>query len=395
MVASFSAGFGVTTRWIARGIGRGWAVVAVLVVIVWLAGRGARAPVGLWLDAIDALSGALAVAVGAWGARVLTRERGAGPLAAAGVAPGGWFAGQAVATALVLGLACGALGVVGAIVHGGGFQQVLAEPSLGFEGRSAVVRGERWAVGRDGALCWRIEPVDGAATFATRLRVSFMRVPGSILVPLDVRVGAVSSTHQVSPGGAIEVAVSPSSQPRDVTVRAGRNDVILRPEPHATHVVRDAAQVGASVWWRPAFVAWIRAMWLAVVAQALALVVIPPIAVLGALSAWLVGTVAPFLADYAEHAGNPSIFSVRAGDSATGATVAVWLSNATAWMPNLRGGRVADALAGGWAPPIAAVVRDVGTAAVASIVVLVAAAFAAMRLWRREAGRIPGRGAAR
>ncbi|MBN2490722.1 MAG: hypothetical protein JXQ29_07730 [Planctomycetes bacterium] len=396
--ASFLAGLLVCARW----LGRGRAPWSVLVAALLAVGLAALAPGGpyarhaAWIELLNVVAPLLSIWVAAHGFVALRDARRVGPLEGLPLRPGEYVLGKAAALAGAIAAAVAVMVLAGVPVHGERVRPVVVVGPPAVEGVRHRLEGKDWALARRGRLVWVLPeaPFD-EGLFETRL--AMFCYGGFDGGPIRVRLegAGLDRSLEAAPEVALRVPLPPGfrggrlvlgCESPGVAVAAGEDATVLESGRPC------AAMSGAlELWWMVTS----KCLVLAAAALAAALLVSPPVALLAALTLWVVSWTARFLGEYAELAGRPSIFVAWAGEPGEPEVVTpwlVWLGGLLRSIPDLRGAGVLDPLGRGrlveWSRVLAETLPQLALAAG----LVGAGALLGIALWRRRPGRIPGEG---
>jgi len=214
-------------------------------------------------------------------------------------------------------------------------------------------------------------------------------------VPLTVWGAGVAESVRltIESEAAFAIALSACPAGGPIYFRCETPGVAISPVPHGTFLVGASTASAAGAWLKLWWVALGRCVLLLAAAFTAALLTSPPIALLGALTLWLVGWTSRFLIEYTEVAGLPSIFSAWAGQAGEVEPVTPWLrwfGELLRLIPDLRCAVVSDVLAKAWSPPWSRVFLDVAPMYLFAAGLVIVGASLGVGLWRRRPGRIPG-----
>lgn len=394
---SGAAGFLVSGRRLLRRRALLAALVAAAAAFVmgWTLSHGIPGRRAAWIAFVMLFAPLFAVGVGAFGGQVLRGRRGVAPLAATPLSPAGWVVGQGAALAVAVLLATAVMLAPGGAFFLEGLKPARQIGAPRVEGGVIVDHGRRWARAGEGALAWTL-PALGAGAWDVELRFATAFYPSYQGGPIVVRVDGPGGLHtrvttrteapihvrlpQPLPGGVLTLSCETAGV---ATAAIGDGARLVAADPAG----------GAPGWLAFCWLVAAHGLLLGAAALAASLLVSPPIAVLAALTLWLVGWASRFLAAYADAADVPSVFAAWSGTAAEPVAASAWLdwfAVAIRRLPDLSGAAVTDALGRGHLPEWGRVLTATGPHLAMALVLILTAAAVAARTWKRNPGRIPG-----
>jgi len=400
---SLEAGFLVASRWSLRGLGvKGVLLAAFLIVPVSVVTGGD--PDGrrvAWIDLVTLLAPLFALAMGAYAFRLLRGAGRSAPLEGFPLRPFPYLVGQFAALGLTTALGAAMLILPGALYHSREtfFSVVTLERPV-VEGLGRRQDGREWAIAPAGRIRWSLPDhlrPDGDWRLESRLRLGVVHGRGYPAAPVPLTVWGADETAAVrltiESEAPFQVELPVCRAGGAIYFRCESPGVAITPVPHGTFLVGTHSASAASAWLKLWWVVLGRCLLLLAAAFTAALLVSPPIALLGALTLWLVGWTSRFLIEYTEVAGLPSIFAAWSGQADDVEPVTPWLhwlGDVLRLIPDLRPAVVSDVLAKGWSPPWGGVFTDVAPLFLAAFALAFVGAVLGIGLWRRRPGRIPG-----